>query len=64
MQVLLTPQSQQVEIERAKRFMVLLEQLSTTPGTALVIRGEHVLTDNGRLSATDEIELRSVVSGG
>lgn len=62
--VLLTPQGRRVEIERAKRVMDLLEQLSITPGTVLVIRAESLLTDDARLSATDEIELRSVVSGG
>ena len=62
--VLLTPQGREVIVERAKRVSDLLEQLQVTPGTVLVIRGDHLLTDDARLSVSDEIELRSVVSGG
>ncbi len=62
--MLLTPQGREVEVERAKRVADLLEQLAISPGTVLVIRGKHLLTDDARLSASDEIELRSVVSGG
>ncbi len=64
MKILLTPQGREVEIARAKRVTDLLQQLSITPGTVLVIRGDHLLTDDARLCASDEIELRSVVSGG
>lgn len=64
MKITLTPQGREIEVERAKRVADLLEQLGVTPGTVLVIRGEQLLTDDARLSATDEIELRSVVSGG
>jgi len=62
--VLLTPQGRELEVDRAKRVADLLEQLQITPGTVLVIRGERLLTDDARLSVSDEIELRSVVSGG
>lgn len=62
--VLLTPQGREVEVERAKRVSDLLAQLSINPGTVLVIRGEQLLTDDAKLSVSDEIELRSVVSGG
>lgn len=64
MKVLLTPQGRELEVDRAKRVADLLEQLQITPGTVLVIRGERLLTDDARLSVSDEIELRSVVSGG
>lgn len=62
--VTLTPQGREVEVERAKRVADLLAQLEITPGTVLVIRRDQLLTDDARLSASDEIELRSVVSGG
>ena len=62
--VVLTPQGRELEVERAKRVSDLLSQLEITPGTVLVIRGEQLLTDDARLASSDEIELRSVVSGG
>lgn len=64
MNVLLTPQGREVVIERAKRVSDLLSHLSITPGTVLVIRDGRLLTEDERLSQSDEIELRSVVSGG
>ena len=64
MKVLLTPQGREVDVERAKRVRDLLDQLLITPGTVLVIRGDRLLTEDARLSVSDEIELRSVVSGG
>lgn len=64
MKVTLTPQGREVDVEQPKRVMDLLEQLAITPGTVLVIRGNQLLTEDARLSGTDEIELRSVVSGG
>jgi sulfur carrier protein len=62
--VVLTPQGRELTVERAKRVQDLLAQLSITPGTVLVIRGDRLLTEDERLSPSDEIELRSVVSGG
>ncbi len=64
MNVLLTPEGREVVVERAKRVSDLLTQLSITPGTVLVIREGRLLTDDERLSRNDEVELRSVVSGG
>ena len=64
MKVVLTPQGRELEVEHAKRVTDLLAQLEITPGTVLVIRGEQLLTDDARLATSDEIELRSVVSGG
>lgn len=64
MKVILTPQGRELSVERAKRVRDLLEQLSITPGTVLVIRGDRLLTEDVRLAPADEIELRSVVSGG
>ncbi len=42
----------------------LLRRLDVLPGTVLVIRGDRLLTEDAPLSADDEIEVRSVVSGG
>ncbi len=62
--VRLTPQGRELEIQRVKRVADLLAHLEIAPGTVLVIRGDSLLTDDARLFRTDEIELRSVVSGG
>lgn len=51
-------------VERVKKVADLLAQLEIAPGTVLVIRGDSLLTEDARLAPTDEIELRSVVSGG
>jgi len=62
--VCLNPQGRQVEIDGVSRVEDLLRRLEILPGTVLVIRGDRLLTDDSRLEASDEIELRSVVSGG
>ena len=64
MRVCLNPQGRQVEIDGVSRVEDLLRRLEILPGTVLVIRGDRLLTDDSRLEASDEIELRSVVSGG
>jgi len=62
--VCLNPQGRQIEVDGVRRVEDLLRRLEILPGTVLVIRGESLLTDDARLEASDEIELRSVVSGG
>jgi sulfur carrier protein len=62
--VCLNPQGRQLEVDGVARVEDLLRRLEILPGTVLVIRGERLLTDDARLDASDEIELRSVVSGG
>lgn len=64
MRVCLNPQGRQLEVDGVSRVDELLRRLDILPGTVLVIRGEQLLTEDARLSASDEIELRSVVSGG
>ncbi len=64
MRVLLKPEGRELTIDGAKRVSDLLERLGVLPGTVLVIRGDRLLTDDDRLGKDDEIELRSVVSGG
>lgn len=60
----LNPQGRQLDVEGVSRVDDLLRRLDILPGTVLVIRGEQLLTDDARLDASDEIELRAVVSGG
>jgi sulfur carrier protein len=62
--VRLKPQGRELEIADVKRVADLLDRLSIVPGTVLVIRGDKLLTEDARLAPDDEIELRSVVSGG
>ena len=64
MRVLLNPQGRSVELDGAKRVSDLLSRLNILPGTVLVIRGDRLLTEDASLAASDDIELRSVVSGG
>lgn len=64
MRVCLNPQGREIEVDGVSRVDQLLRRLDILPGTVLVIRGERLLTDDARLDASDEIELRSVVSGG
>ena len=42
----------------------LLRELSILPGTAMVIRGDVLLTDGEVVEDGEEIEIRSVISGG
>jgi sulfur carrier protein ThiS len=62
--VRLKPQGRELDVSNVKRVSDLLDRLSIVPGTVLVIRGRRLLTEDARLEPDDEIELRSVVSGG
>jgi sulfur carrier protein ThiS len=62
--VRLKPQGRELDVSDVKRVADLLDRLSIVPGTVLVIRGRRLLTEDARLEPDDEIELRSVVSGG
>jgi sulfur carrier protein len=62
--VSLNPQGRQLDVDGVSRVDQLLQRLDILPGTVLVIRGDQLLTEDARLAAGDEIELRSVVSGG
>ena len=64
MRVCLNPQGRQLDVDGVSRVDALLRRLDILPGTVLVIRGDELLTEDARLDASDEIELRSVVSGG
>jgi sulfur carrier protein ThiS len=64
MRVHLRPQSRTVEIAGRRRVGALLAELGILPGTAMVIRGDALLTDGETIDDADEIEIRAVISGG
>lgn len=64
MRVHLRPQHRVVEIEGRRRVGQLLAELGVLPGTAMVIRGDVLLTDGEVLEDVDEVEIRAVISGG
>lgn len=64
MRVTIQPQRKVIDLEGPIRVGQLLEQLGYLPGTALVIRGDRLLTADQVVGSSDEIEIRSVISGG
>jgi sulfur carrier protein len=63
-QVKLLPQNRIITFPDAMRVLVLLRKLSLSPETVMVIRGDRLLTEDEVINAEDEIEVRSVISGG
>jgi sulfur carrier protein ThiS len=64
MRVHLKPQHRMVEVAGRRRVGQLLAELGILPGTAMVIRGDLLLTDAEVVEDADEIEVRAVISGG
>ena len=64
MRVHLRPQKRTIEIHGRRRVGQLLQELAVLPGTAMVIRGDLLLTDAEMVEDTDEVEVRAVISGG
>jgi len=64
MRVHLRPQRRTVEVAGRRRVAQLLAELGILPGTAMVIRGDELLTDAEVVEDADEIEIRAVISGG
>jgi len=64
MRVLLRPQRRTVEVHGRRTVGRLLADLHILPGTAMVIRGDLLLTDAETVEDEDEIEIRAVISGG
>ena len=64
MRVHLHPQRRTVDIEGRRRVGQLLTELGVLPGTAMVIRGDVLLTDAEMVEDAEEIEVRAVISGG
>jgi sulfur carrier protein ThiS len=64
MRITVLPQRKQVEIAGRRRAADVLRELGFLPGTAMVIRGDELLPESTMLEADDDIEVRSVISGG
>jgi sulfur carrier protein ThiS len=64
MRVHLRPQRRTVEVQGRRRVAQLLAELGILPGTAMVIRGDVLLTDGEVVEDGDEVEIRAVISGG
>ncbi len=64
MRVHLHPQGRTVEVSGQRQVGELLRELSILPGTAMVIRGDVLLTDREVVDDGEEIEIRAVISGG
>jgi sulfur carrier protein ThiS len=64
MRVHLRPQHRIVEIAGRRRVGQLLAELGVLPGTAMVIRGDVLLTDGEVVEDADDVEIRAVISGG
>jgi sulfur carrier protein ThiS len=61
---LLLPQNRTVELPGRRRVGDILATLQIIPGTVMVIRGDSLLTDAEMVEASEEVEIRSVISGG
>ena len=64
MRVHLHPQRRTVEIAGRRRVAQLLAEIGVLPGTAMVIRGDLLLTDGEVVEDDEEVEIRAVISGG
>ena len=64
MRITLRPQRRTVEIAGRRRVGQLLTELGILPNTAMVIRGDLLLTESEMVEDADEIEIRAVISGG
>lgn len=64
MRITVLPQRKQVEIAGRRRAADVLRELGFLPGTAMVIRRDELLPESAMLEADDDIEVRSVISGG
>ena len=64
MRVHLHPQRRTVEVPGRRCVGQLLAELGILPGTAMVIRGELLLTDGELIEDGDDVEIRAVISGG
>ena len=64
MQVTLLPQNRAMTFSKRMSVASLLNKLDVLPGTVMVICGAALLTDDEVIQVDDEIEIRSVISGG
>ena len=64
MHIHLHPQKRTVEVQGRRQVGRLLAELGILPGTAMVIRGDLLLTEGEVVEDGDEVEIRAVISGG
>jgi sulfur carrier protein ThiS len=64
MRITILPEKKLVEVAGRRSAGAILHQLGFLPGTAMVIRGDELVPESAMLEADDEIEVRSVISGG
>ncbi len=64
MRITLLPQHKEFEIEGRRRVADILRQLGILPGTAMIIRGDELVTEQDFIEAHETIEIRNVISGG
>ncbi len=64
MRITVLPTRKQFEFAGRRRAADVLRELGFLPGTAMVIRGDTLVPENSMLEADDDIEVRSVISGG
>jgi sulfur carrier protein ThiS len=64
MHITLLPQHKEIELAGRHRAGDILRQLGLLPGTAMVIRGDLLVTEQEFVEADEAIEIRSVISGG
>ena len=62
--VILLPQNKMVTFSGRLRVAALLEKLALLPATVMVIRADRLLTEDDLIQDEDDIEIRSVISGG
>lgn len=64
MQITILPEKKQLVLSGRRRVSDVLQELGYPPGTAMVIRGDELIPEGEMIEADDEIEVRSVISGG
>lgn len=64
MRVLLQHPRRETEVSGPRTVGQLLKRLNLIPEAVLVIRGDHLITEDERLREDDVIEIRPVISGG
>ena len=64
MRITLLPQNRTMTFAKRMSVASLLNKLDLLPGTVMVIRDAALLTDDEVIQVDDEIEIRSVISGG
>ncbi len=64
MQITILPEKRHVELSGRRRVSDVLRELGFLPGTAMVIRGDELVPEGEMLEPDDDVEIRSVISGG